>query len=76
MQNIISAVDKHRGLILDAERYIWNNPETGYREVKTSKYLADVFEALGYTLTSADGITGFYTEMPQTEENRGYYEMT
>lgn len=61
MQQIITAVDKYRGLILDAERYIWSNPETGYREFKTSKYLADAFEALGYTITYADGITGFYT---------------
>lgn len=62
MVNKISmAVDKHRQLILDAERYIWKNPETGYKEVKTSKYLAEKFEALGYKLTYAEGITGFYT---------------
>lgn len=60
-EKIVAAVEKHRQLILDAERYIWNNPETGYKEVKTSKYLAERFEALGYTLTYADGITGFYT---------------
>ena len=28
----IANVDKHRGLILEAERYIWKNPETGFRE--------------------------------------------
>ena len=39
MKYIEKAVDKYRKLILDAERYIWNNPETGYKEVKTSKYL-------------------------------------
>ena len=61
MQNISNAVDKYRDLILEAERYIWKNPETGYKEVKTSKYLAEQFEKLGYKLTYADGITGFYT---------------
>ncbi|MBE6911076.1 MAG: amidohydrolase [Ruminococcaceae bacterium] len=61
MQNISNAVDKYRDLILEAERYIWKNPETGYKEVKTSKYLAKQFEKLGYKLTYADGITGFYT---------------
>ena len=61
MDKIISAVEKHRKLILDSERYIWKNPETGYREVKTSKYMEDVFEALGYEITRAEGITGFYT---------------
>ena len=62
MQNTISnAVEKYRQLILDAERYIWANPETGYKEVKTSKYMEERFRELGYELTLADGLTGFYT---------------
>ena len=61
INKISSAVDKHRQLILDAERYIWKNPETGYKEFKTSKYLSERFESLGYKLTYAEGITGFYT---------------
>ena len=61
VERISAAVEKHRQLILDAERYIWKNPETGYKEFKTSKYLAEKFEALGYKLTYAEGITGFYT---------------
>ena len=61
MQDIIRAVEKNRRLILDAERYIWKNPETGYREKKTSAYMAEAFEKLGYKLTYADNIPGFYT---------------
>lgn len=61
MQALISAVDKHCNLILDAERRIWSHPETGFKEFKTSAYMAEQFEALGYKLTYADGITGFYT---------------
>ena len=61
MNKISNAVEKHRKLILDAERYIWSNPETGYKEVKTSKYLEDAFESFGYELTGAEGITGFVT---------------
>lgn len=61
MDRIVNAVDKYRNLILEAERYIWENPETGYKEVKTTKYLAEKFIELGYDLTYADGITGFYT---------------
>ena len=48
MKDIIAAVDKHRQMILDAERYIWANPETGYREVKTTAYLNEKFKSLGY----------------------------
>lgn len=61
MQKITNAVDKHRSLILEAERYIWANPETGYKEYKTSKYMEDKFIELGYDIVKADGITGFYT---------------
>lgn len=63
MEKIFASVDKHRRLILAAERYIWQNAETGYKEFKTSKYLEDAFEKLGYTLTKAEGITGFYTDI-------------
>ena len=61
MKDLITAVEKHQKLILDAERYIWKHPETGYKEHKTSAYMADIFTELGYDLVMADGITGFYT---------------
>ena len=59
MKNIDRAVEKYRDLILEAERYIWDNPETGYKEYKTSAYMEEKFRELGYELTLADGITGF-----------------
>lgn len=61
MQDIKNAVEKNRQLILDAERYIWENPETGYKEYKTSKYMEDAFEKLGYDIVRAENLTGFYT---------------
>lgn len=68
MKDILQAVENNRSLILEAERYIWNNPETGYREVKTSKYMEEQFEALGYELTRAEGITGFVTVLDTGRE--------
>lgn len=68
MEQLKNAVQKHRDLILTAERHIWQNPETGYREVKTNAYLAKEFERLGYTLTYAEGITGFYTVIDTCRE--------
>lgn len=61
VDKITAAVEKNRQLILDAQNYIWANPETGYREVKTSKYLEEVFECLGYELIKPGDIPGFYT---------------
>ena len=61
MEKYAQYVNKHRKLILDALDYIWKNPETGYKEWKTHKYLKDAFEQLGYELTEAGNIPGFTT---------------
>lgn len=61
METLMRAVEKHRQLIFDAERYIWKHPETGYREVNTSKYMEEKFEQMGYELVRAGNIPGFYT---------------
>lgn len=61
MKDIIAAVEKHSRMILDAERYIWKHPETGYREVETSAYMEENSRKLGYDLVMAENITGFYT---------------
>jgi len=61
MKKIINAVDKYRSLILDSERYLWKHPETGYREWKSSAYMEKIFEDLGYGITRAENIPGFYT---------------
>ncbi len=56
-------VDRHRDEILSAQRYIWKNPETGYREYKTAAYMEKLFENLGYRLTRAETVPGFFTEI-------------
>lgn len=61
MKRIDAAVERYRDIILDAERHIMKNPETGYKEYKTSAYMEEKFREMGYELTLAEGITGFYT---------------
>ena len=61
IEKINASVEKHRELMLEAERYIWSHPETGYREYGTSKYMEDKFTELGYDLVKAGDIPGFYT---------------
>lgn len=56
-------VEKNRQAILDTERYVWNHPETGFKEWQTQAYLAKVFEDAGYTLTYAGNVPGFYTDI-------------
>lgn len=59
---IKKAVKDAEELILSAERHIWKNPETGYKEWKTSEYMAEKFKELGYELKMAGNIPGFYTD--------------
>lgn len=61
--NYKALVEKHRGKILEVERYIWKHPETGFKEWNTTKYLAEIFESAGYELTMAGDIPGFYTDI-------------
>lgn len=61
MKEFANRVEKYKQLVFDAERYIWQNPETGYKEFKTTAFLGAEFEKLGYKVNYADGITGFYT---------------
>ena len=63
MEKYVQYVEKHRELILDALDYIWKNPEIGYKEWKTHRYLAAEFEKLGYELKEAGNIPGFTAEI-------------
>ena len=60
---LLQVVEDHKDTILAAERYIWNNPEPGYREWKTHAYMKQQFEALGYTVTEVGNIPGFYVDL-------------
>ncbi|MCD8221515.1 MAG: amidohydrolase [Clostridiales bacterium] len=62
-KKLIGLVEKYENLIYETADHIFKHPETGYREWKTSAYMAEHFEALGYTLTMAGNIPGFYADL-------------
>ncbi len=62
------AVEKNSELILSAQSYIWANAETGYREDKTSNFLKEKFESLGYDTVAAGDVPGFYTVLDTGRE--------
>ena len=62
-RRIIDNIEKNRQRILDAERHIWANPEIGYKEWKTTEYMAGIFTELGYTVTRPENITGFIADL-------------
>ena len=63
LDTVLQAVDACQDTILAAEQHIWNNPETGFREWKTHAYLKAQYEELGYTVTEAGNIPGFWTDV-------------
>lgn len=56
-------VEQNRERVFAVAGYIWKNPETGYREKKTSAYMAAQFRELGYNPVLMKGITGFYADL-------------
>lgn len=56
-------IESYQNTILEAERYIWKNAESGYREWKTHAYMKQQFEALGYAVTEVGNIPGFYVDV-------------
>ncbi len=65
---IKAALEKYKDSILETERYIWNNPETGFKEWKTHAHLKAKYEKLGYTLHEAGNIPGFYVDIDTGRE--------
>lgn len=61
MDKYYNLIDKFDKEILSAERYLWDNPESGYKEFKTNSFMIDKFKSLGYELDIPEGITGFIT---------------
>ena len=54
-----SAIEARKDEIIEVGRHIWQNPEPGYREVKTSAYLADRLRSLGLDVKTGLAMTGF-----------------
>ena len=62
-QSLVDAVDKHEKAVLEAERWLWAHPQTGFTEWQAHAYLTNRFTALGYRLTCAGNIPGFYADL-------------
>ncbi len=63
LRPLIERIDRAKGEILAAERHIWKNPETGYREWKTHAYLKELYAALGYEVKEFGNIPGFTVDI-------------
>lgn len=55
---IIESIDAGREAIIACGEYVLNNPELGYKEVKTSQYVKNEFEKLGIPFKENLAVTG------------------
>ena len=62
-EQIVRNVERSRELIITALDWLWQHPQTGFTEWEASDYLKEKFQALGYELTLAGNIPGFYTDI-------------
>lgn len=60
---IASAIERHESSMLAAERFLWKNPELGFREWKAHEYLTARFREMGLSVTEAGDIPGFYADI-------------
>ena len=54
--------------MFDAEKWLWAHPQTGFKEWQAHNYLKDTFAELGFTVTEAGDIPGFYFDIDTVRE--------
>ena len=62
-EKIFELIDAHSEEMKAVLDFMEDHAATGYEEWEASDYLADLYEKLGYTLTRAGNIPGFYTDV-------------
>ena len=58
-----SAIENRSSQIIDIAKDLWRNPETGYREVRSSELLISALENLGFSVRKNLAITGFRADL-------------
>lgn len=61
--SVKETIARNADAITEVGEHIWKNPEPGYREVKTSAYLAGKMEELGLTVKRNLALTGFRADI-------------
>ena len=64
MHNAVkAAIEKNREKLYAIGQHIWDNPEPGFREEKTSAYLINILQEMGLTVKKGLAVTGFRADI-------------
>ncbi len=58
-----SAIESNSSEIMDIAKDLWCNPETGYRETRSSQLLISALESLGFEVRKNLAVTGFRADL-------------
>ena len=62
-KSALAAIESAKDTLIETGRWIWNNPEPGYREVKTSAYIINELRKLGLEVKTNLAMTGFRADI-------------
>lgn len=62
-KDVCAAIDAQRERIIGIGETVWKNPESGYREVKTSKLAKETLESLGLKVRDSLALTGLRADL-------------
>jgi len=57
-ERVVKAIDERSKEIIEIGEHIWRNPELGFKEVKTSKYVEEKYDEMGWSYEKNIAITG------------------
>ena len=60
---VIQAINSKSDFICSVGEHIWKNPESGFKEVKTSAYLVKILEDMGLKVETGLAVTGFRADI-------------
>ncbi len=58
-----AAIDRRRDAIIELAEDVWAHPESGFKEHRTARRMADAFKGLGLTCREGLAVTGVRTEV-------------
>ena len=60
---IRDSIHADAGYLAELADWLWRNPETGFKEIKTTQHLIRELETIGLSVTTWENMTGFMAEL-------------
>lgn len=65
---VLEKMERFKAIMYEAERYIWEHPQTGFKEWDAHNYLKEKFVNMGFAVKEAGNIPGFSFDIDTGKE--------